>query len=97
MTTRPTADVLIAPGHRVFINGVEIGNVLEIAYERDMNGPDRMRIEFMPTSMVQGKPPEAVFRDTAGMSDPDARVDIDAAIERAKVRAESRGKRVAGT
>ena len=88
--SRATADVLIVPGGRIFINGVEIGNVTQIDYEREMNGPDRCRVEFIPTSMVQGKPPEAVFHDTTNLSDPDARVDMDAAITRAKERVDRR-------
>lgn len=77
-------DVII-DGMHVYVNGHEIPNVLDIDINQSVNTPSlrEMTIRLYPTSVISGKPPKSTFGDS---SDPDATVDIDAAIERARKR-----------
>lgn len=87
--TQVPCDVLILQNHRVFINGTEIGNVIDLNYEQSVSTCHQLTITCVPTSVMTGKPPEETVRRLAegmGLSDPDARVDIDKAIQSARRR-----------
>ena len=74
----------------MFINGHEIGGVIEFQAVQDAGSPMTVELRVIPTSMIQGEPPsdEIERLHQQVVSDPTATIDITKAIEQAKARVE---------
>lgn len=85
------SDLHIAPGHKVYIDGVEIEHVLQVDVRSERassfgSESTVVSIEFVPDSVVHGNPPAHTPADVYADKEGTARVDINKAITRAKNR-----------
>lgn len=82
-------DVVVTHDHRVYINGHEIPRVMEMEYTHGgPAAPPELVLRLYPTSVMTGRPPKETTEAMA--EQPDAQVDLNRAMERAKERAEAR-------
>lgn len=89
--------MVITEDHRLFINGMEIGGVMSWDASVAHNNLQMVRIEFMPSSIVYGNPPDidavpGYLQDENGTVTemPPSRIDMGKAMERARLRREGK-------